>query len=311
MLNPIPTEDVLNSGNRFHLIIDDSYFFYLYVGKLSINRKKIRAMVGNYIQSMFPPDLFADFTVYDNKGVYVAMLYRNEFKELIDENIELFRKARRISTMFAELFIRYDTFLFTDGIRVYERKTESVDILSATPEGTLSLNEVIGDMLPLRSDISLPNVRKRREALNKNQTLVAVIAACYILFLLSGIVSNMAENKRLAAYEKQLSSLYAQAGVSNSPDPYGVLLSRAERRQPAPFRALDVINILGAGVIDEITLDSISLNERMIRIEGFAEDFAEMEKLKTSLESKLRKQITVEDSRQSGDRIRFTIRYDI
>jgi hypothetical protein len=311
MLNPVDVGDVVNSGGKFQLIIDDSYFFYVYVGKLSVNHKKVRSMIGNYIQSMFPQELFADFTIYNNKGVYVAMLFRKELKEYIKDNVELFRKARRLTTMFCELFQRYDTFLFTDGVRVYERREDSVELLSSTPEGTLTAGEVIYDMLPLGADIPLPEVRRSRESLNKNQMLIAAVAICYVLFLLSGIVQNMAESKRLAGYEKQLSDLYVKAGVSDNPDPYGILLSRAERRQFAPFRALDVIKALGSGVIPEISLESMNLNERTMRIEGFAKDFAEMEKLKTSLESALRKQITVEDSRQAGDRIRFTIRYEI
>jgi hypothetical protein len=307
-VTPIAIDEVTNS--RYQLIIDDSSFFYVYIGKLSVSRKKVRAVIGNYLQSLFPADLFADFTYYEDKGVYIALLYRKEFQEFATSEIELFRKARRISTVFCELVSRYETFLFTDGARVYEKKEDGLESLASTPEGTLTSVDLIAEMIPLKADIALPGIKRSREAMNKYQALIATVACCYILFLAAGIIGNMAESKRLAGYERQLQELYEKAGVASSPDPYGILISRSDRKLMAPYRVMDVLNSLGAAVTPDIKIDLMSLNEKTMRIEGFAPDFAAMEALKSSMESTLKKPVTIDDSRQSGEQIKFTIRYE-
>ena len=55
----------------------------------------------------------------------------------------------------------------------------------------------------------------------------------------------------------------------------------------------------------------LSLNDRgVVRIEGFTKDFSKMDILRASLENNLKKPITIEESRQVEDQVKFVIRYE-
>ncbi len=307
---PYAISEIMERNERFHLVIDDSYFFYVAVGKLSVSRKKIRNVIENYLQSEFPMDLFSGFAIEENKGFYTALVFRSDLGELIASEAAFFRKARKISTPFCEVAARYPTFLFTDGNRVYQKKEDALETLSDKPEGTLQASDMWSELLPLKCDVQLPGIQKNREALKGYQTLIVVVAVCYLLFLASGIIGVMAASRSASFYESQLDAYYTQAGVIDSADPYGTLISKAQRSVLAPFRVMDVMKNLGEAIPAEVRVESFSINEKTVRIDGFTKDFEEMETLKTTLENKLKKKITVEDSRQAGDQIKFIIRYE-
>lgn len=300
----------MDKGARFGLLIDDSAFFYVYVGKIGVNAKKARTVISNYLQSIFPVDMFAGFAVLEDKGTYVALVYRSEFAAFLEEEAHFFRAARKISTVLCEAFVRYDSFFYTDGQRVYEKGEQGLEIVPSAPDKALKASDLQDDVIPLKCDIELPGIKRTADPLSGTRTALIFAAVCYLLFLASQIMGVMAENKSMKSYEAVLNGYYEKAGVADSADPYGLLRSRVSKNGNIPFRVMDVLNELGKAVDAEIEVDSLTLNERLVRIEGFAKDFAGMEKLKSGMESHLNKAVTVEDSRQSGELVKFIIRYE-
>ncbi|MDR0453218.1 MAG: hypothetical protein LBH05_00230 [Deferribacteraceae bacterium] len=307
---PFSISEILDRDRRFQLVIDDSYFFYVTVGKLNISRRKTRNVIENYLQSAFPMDLFSGFAVEENKGIYTALVFRSDLYNLMSDETVFFRKARKISTPLSEVSARYPTFLFNDGSRVYQKREDALETMSSKPEGTLQADDMWNELLPLKCEVQLPGIQKSRDEIKGYQRLIIVIAVCYILFLLSGITGIMSDSRSLKFYENQLQDYYAQADVVNSADPYGTLISRAQRSVLAPFRVMDIIKNIGDVLPKDTMIESVTVNEKMVKLEGFVKDFAGMETLKTTLESKLKKKITIDDSRQTGDQIKFTVRYE-
>jgi hypothetical protein len=307
---PLSFEEIEHGRARYQLLIDDSYFFYIAIGKLSVSRKKLNTVVANYLQSLFPMDLFAGFALENKNGFYTALIYKQEFADLLREHGQLFRMARKISTAFCELSSRYESFLFTDNSRVYEKDGNKIDLLQATPAGTLRADDIYGDILPFKTEISLRGVKATD--MYRHYKLAGIFAGvCYLLFLASGIMDVQAVKKLDGAYQAQLEEYYAQAGVAESADPYGSLRAQVEQRPLAPFRVLDILHSLGQAVPESLNIEHFNINERLIRIEGFTTDFAQMEQLIASMEERLQKKVTLEDSRQAEDgQIKFVIRYE-
>jgi len=307
---PFSISEIAGASERFQLVIDDSYFFYVAVGKLSVSRRKVRNVIDNYLRSAFPMDIFAGFAVVENKGFYTALVYRSDLYDLIINETVFFRKAKKISTPLCEVSARYPTFLFTDGSKVYQKKEEALEILNDKPEGTLQASDIWHELLPLKCDIQIQGVQKSRDALKGYQRMVMVIAVCYLLFLATGITGIMSDSRSAKFYEKQLQGHYTEAGVADMADPYGTLISRAQRSIIAHFRVMEIIKNIGDAIPDDVRIESFSVNEKTVKMDGFAKDFAVMEKLKTALENKLKKNVTVDDSRQAGEQIKFIIRYE-
>ncbi len=301
--------DEVHDGD-YQLFIDDAYFFYVQVGKLNLSRKKVRPVVENYLQSVFPLELFSGFALFENKNEFTALVYRDTLSTLLEQHKSFFCGAKKISTAFCELSIRYNDFIFYDGAKTYMKKGSMLEVLAETSNEAIKASDLWDELIPLKTSIDIPGIKKEKAPVNNYVSAAIVIGVCYIFFLMAQVVSVMADKKVENQLNARLTKYYEQLKVDDKADPYGTLISMAQRQVIAPFRILNLLNDLGNSVPKTIQIESLSVNERLARVEGYGRDFAAIEELKKSLDIKLKKQTTLEESRQIDDRVKFVIRYE-
>jgi hypothetical protein len=306
--SPVSLSD-LEAGSR--LLIDDKYFFYVGLGKLSIGKSKSHPIVANYLQSLFPMDILSGFLVFEYKGEYIALIYKENFAALLENYRDVFKKAKKISTILCELSTLYSSFQFTDGQTCYEKKMEGLDIIiPENAQNVLSQNDFWLEASELKNDLSLPNI-ERGKAKTKGYKTIGVLTTIIYIFFLGGLLLALHGLKLTeAALSEKLSALYTEVGLANVQDPFKELENMTKSQSAAPFRSLDMLSIIGEAISKEITVDSLTVSERVVRIEGFANDFAGVESLKTDMFNRLKKEVTLDETRQLGDRVKFTMRYE-
>jgi hypothetical protein len=301
---PVSPEDM----GEYRVILADEYFFYLRVGKLNVKKRKVAAVIENYLNSIFPMELFGGFIISENKGVYTALIYKREFLEHIASLSEFLNRAKKISTAFCELSQNYDEFIFQAGDRFYESKGETLTVIPPAKEA-ISADDYLEGLGQIKCDLDLPLLRRSKGGIKGYYKAIAAFAAAFLLFIGGNFLTLTAAKKSEKELSAQLTELYKAAGVEGEADPYGAL-GKLIRQESAPrFSGLAILSAAGAAAGESITLETFSVNDRSVRLEGKAADFAAVENMVKGMEDSLKKAINLEDSRQAEDKIAFTVRY--
>ncbi|MDR2104895.1 MAG: hypothetical protein LBP51_03965, partial [Deferribacteraceae bacterium] len=297
-----------NLVGDYHVLISDEYFFYTRIGKLNVKRKKVSAVAENYLSAHFPMDILDGFILFENKGIYTALIYKKVFIEHITRLQEFLNKAKRISTAFCELSKNYNDFIFSSGGRYYSVKDDSLTIIP-TADNAAAIDDCLYSLKALKCDLDIPIIKRAKSAIEGYYKPVAALAASFLLFLGGNIFTLAGAKRQERALSEEIAELYLAAGVAGENDPYGALL-KATANQNSP--TLSPLNILAATALaagTDVVYETFSINDRSIRIEGKAQNFAAVDAMAKNLEKTLQKQINLEDTRQSGDKVSFTVRY--
>jgi hypothetical protein len=291
----------------YHVLLSDDYFFYTRVGRLNVKKRKIRAVAENYLAAIFPMDLLGGFVLFDNKGVYTALIYKPEFAELAESLSGFLNRAKKISTAFCELSVNYEDFVFKTRERFYESKGETLTVI-ASAENAATAEDCFYSLKGLKCDLDIPFTDRGKNNLKAHYKLLIAVAAAFLLFL-GGNILNLADAKKTEqALSEELERLYTAAGVAAETDPYGTLVKLSNTQNQSSLSPLNTLSTASEAAKD-ITFEIFSINERLVRIEGKAENFAAVDDLVKNLEKSLQKQINLEDTRQNGDKVVFTARY--
>jgi hypothetical protein len=303
----IPIDYNMAAGD-YHVLISDDYFFYTRIGKLNVKKRKVGSVAENYLAAAFPMELLGGFILFENKGVYTALVYKQEFLEHIAPLQNFLNRAKKISTAFCELSKSYDDFIFNAGDRFYSIKEESLTVIS-TAENAATIDDCLYALKGLKCDLDIP-MTKRGQTGFKRYYMSAAAFALSFLFFLAGNIFTLADAKKK---EKELSArlveLYTAAGVAEEKDPYGALVKLSGEQRETRLFPLNILNIAAEAAGSAVTFETLSINDRAVRIEGKAENYAAVDDMVKNLEKTLRKQVNLEDTRQNGDKVIFTARY--
>ena len=294
---------------KYDLVLDDSYFFYLSMGKLNINPKKARAVAVNFLRSRFPAELFAGFAMSEVKGEYILLIYNEAFAEILKENPVLFKMAARVSTVFCELSARYEGFSFTDGTRVYMKNGEELDLLAEIQENTLIAREVWDTVTPMKADVHFEGI-KRETPYKKYIFPAAVLVVCYFCFLFAGVFDVLSLSKTEQNASKVLEDLYTKAGVLNTVNPQNELSKRAAEGNLAPFKIMAVLDNIGKSFSANISIETFNVSDTVVRFEGLTRNYADIEAFKNMLQTQTKKTVTIESSQEVEGTVRFTMRFE-
>lgn len=308
---PIPTEEIISDGEKTTLIIDDGYFFYVGMDSVSVTGKKLRSVAGNYLSVIFPGDMVKNYGVYQGKGFTLIFVISDELSEIIKEYPQLFSAAKKITTPFIELASRYEDFIFSDGTRLY--KKNGPEITAAAPEESgVTVSDLFSEMESVGTSIQLPGVNRSRFSRAPYIAPAAILAACYVIFLTGRIISLSSISKAEEYYGDALQNVYKAAGVDSSGDPYGALLYKAGRANRGfdGKRVITIISDLKSAVGENAELNTFSVRDKAVRVDGLTDDFAKAESLKKNAEEKLRTSVSMDDTKKTDKGVTFVMRYE-
>lgn len=307
----VSVEEVLNNNNKPELIIDDKYFFYVGMEDVAVSGKKLKAIVTNYLNILFPPEMITEFGIFHHSGKTIIYIYNKELLDIISENKQLFSHFKKISTAFLEFSIKYNDFIFSDGVKLYKLSENMVTMYNDKESDFITVNDYFETASLLKYSLSVPGIQKVT-ALKMQYTLpIAALAIIYISLIITSVSEILSYSKINKSYMNQLNAVYAKAGVQNSKDPYGTLLSQTKRiiGPSNSKKTIEVFNELNAIDVPGVVLSQINIRDNSIVVEGTAENFSQVDSVKKAMEKELSTIIDLDDTKKTKDGISFVMKY--
>jgi hypothetical protein len=301
-------------SGSYNLFLEDSLFFFLSMNLGSIGRKKAKGIIANYLSTIFPEHMIKDFGFIINGGTALIYLPAPEFRQFVEENISLFKKASKITTPFVELFTKENTFEYSDGVRHYSVAGGEIQQLFDQPEDCYTSENSLYKIVPPKNSLNIEGVEKESFIPSKFKIPAIVLIICYLFFVGGEYFRVKGSSTALKQTEQKLQELYSLGGVAGSADPYGSLLYKARGTKSADqgISMLKVFEMLSKATdTTKINLDAITVRENNVHSSGTAPDFQTVEEYKQQLERVGARNIAIEDTNMQGNIVKFSVRFGI
>ncbi len=310
ILRPITLEEIESLKSKISLILEDKFFFYVGMDNVSVSGKKLRSVAKNYLNIIFANHMINNFGVFQGKGYTLIYIISPELISIIEEYPNLFSIAKKITTPFIELTYRYNDFIYTDGIKSY--KKDGSLILSTEEEATFTVNDFFSEIALPVTNIHLPGISKLNFIKAPIILPAATVAICYIFFLIGNIVSLNSIANTEKKYEEMLNNLYKSVNIDTNKDPYGMLLYKSgnSSKNFNGKRVVTIIDDLQKISKDIGKMDTLSIRDKSVRVNGMTEDFTKIELLKKKAEEVLKTSVTMDDTKKTDKGVTFVMRYE-
>lgn len=304
--------EVLESSEKMSLLIDDKYFFYIGMESVSVTGRKLHDIAKNYLNMMLPGEMIKSFGVYQTKDVTVIFIVSVALIELIKNNRELFDSAKKISTPFFELILRYEDFIFSDGDRFYRKNGSTIVMTPKNGSDFITSSDLFDEITEVKNSVKLPGVAASQFSKAPLALPIATLAICYILFVIGGFFSAGSIGKLGAYYDNELMKHYEKQGVSKAKDPYGMLISKSKFADGNSDgkRTLEILNDISGVTLDGVNFSTLSIRDKAVRVDGSATDFAQVDALKKQMEEKLKVPVAMDDTKKTAKGVTFIMRYE-
>ncbi|MDY6820245.1 MAG: hypothetical protein SVN78_01310 [Deferribacterota bacterium] len=293
----------------FQLIIDDSYFFYDSLELPTTNKRKLRAIIKNYLLTNYPEELIKYFSYININNKTIIYIINNELIELTYKYTELFKLADRISTPLLEALSLYNNFTYKTKNIIYEIENMQIKHLNKDSGNVLTADDIIYNLQNINLDIDL--LIKKENALllfKKYRIPIVLLTIAYVLFVAGEIIKINTLENRLEKYNNLLIEIYRDAGVLDSSDPLGLLLSKVNSDNNNNKIILPTIYKISKAVDNNTTIDSININFDTIRFDGITQDYKSLEEITSNLEKETGKHVTILNTNKEKEYIKFSIR---
>lgn len=310
-LQPVDEEDALMDHEKTGLIIDDSYFFYVGMENVSVSGKKLHSVAEYYLNVLFPADMIKKFGIFQNSGKTIIYIINEEIINIIEEHEELFSSFKKISTPFLELCTKYNEFIYKDNQKMYRLAENMVSMYNDETSDYISSKDFIENVTTVKYSMQLPGIQKKSIAKIPIFAPAATLLIIYIAFVITSLTEISAYNKIDGVYKEWLTAAYSNANLGNAKDPYNELVkkSKSTSGESVAERTIFIIQNLESAKIDGIKLQNINIRDNDIRIEGTAENFAQVDELKKAMENKLQNAVNVDDTKKTKEGISFVMKY--
>lgn len=304
-------EEVAHDHNKLGVLIDDSYFFYIGMDFIPLTGKKLNAVITNFLQSTYPPEMVANFGFCVVSGSIIIYLMKKELIEIIRGNNIAFANTKKLSTPLIEAIAKYNDISFKVNDTTYILEDRKLIISNKGDSTPIDADILLENAREIKQNIHLPGVTKKSVAKLPLFAPILLLSVIYLAFLIGGIFNIVASSKVKNAYEAELNKVFMAAGVDKTADPYGVLLQRYKAIGGAgnAGSALSAIKALEAAAIEGIRLDTLSIKDNDVKVIGSADSFAKVDEMKKAFEIALKKSVRIDDTKQVGDNITFTMHY--
>lgn len=307
----VGVEEVAHDHNKLGVLIDDSYFFYIGMDFIPLTGKKLQAVITNYLQSSFPPEMVANFSYSVIHGTIIIYLLKKELIDIITSNNIAFTNTKKLSTPLLESVAKYEEFAFQVGDTIYKKENRKLIISNGEAGAPINAEIYLENAREITQHISLPGVIKKSVAKLPLFAPILLLSVIYFAFLIGGIFEVVAASKVKKAYEAELNKVFMAAGVDKTADPYGVLLQRYKAIGGAGSTesTLSTLKVLEAAAIEGVRLETLSIKDNDVKVIGSADSFAKVDEMKRAFEIALKKAVQIDDTRQVGNNITFTLHY--
>ncbi len=307
----VSIDDVASDNNKSGLLIDDSYFFYVGMEHVATSAKKLKSIASNYLNILFPADIVSAYGVFQNSSKTVIYVINNSLLDIISNNSDVFSGFKKISTPFLELCIKYNEFIFFDGIKKYKLENNFVSITNENDVEYITSQDLFDTMDSVKYSMMLPGIIKKSALQLPIVAPAVLLFIVYITFIIGSISDISAYKKVNAYYEDALLKVYDNLGVSSSKDPYGSLLQQAKAVTGGSNsqRIISIFNDLNDASVEGVSFEGINIRDNDIRVTGTASNFAQVEEIKRIMENKLQNSVNIDDTKKNKDGITFTMKY--
>lgn len=296
--------DSLKPG--FVLMIADTELFYTTMEFPDAPKRKLNLFISNFLMGSFPSQLCEKFCYVSKDDRILIGIFSGSFTENFEQYEGVFSKASQITSPFAAAYMQNDSFSYSvDGLIIN------------VEDGLITGEEQAGDLLGpdwsvTGTRLTLPFVRHRLSGLNTYRIPAAVLLACYLIFMTGSCMRLSGNKEKLEHAQTTLTGIYKKAGVANSRDPYGSLLSKAGRSEGGEkFRTIFILEKISSASNSSIITESIDIKENSITFQGSSEDYAFLEEFTKKLNEITGKDVQLIDTVKQDSGINFTLRFEI
>ncbi|MGE4466029.1 hypothetical protein [Sphaerochaeta sp.] len=301
---PVEQSSVLSMKSGYNLIIDDTSFFYTGMEFPQAPKRKTDMFIRNYLASQFPAELSSNFA-YMKKGDNFLICMLKPDLTIKKDIMTVLNKAGRITSPMAIRYGTADTFVHTYA-----------DTSIQSEEGIITHIEKQGQnspkptQVPSSSALTVPFVKAPKATLGEYKTPVIALVLCYVLFVLGLWFRYEYHDNKVQRAQAMLNRIYQQAKVADTPNPYGMLKSKAEKAGGgASFETLAILEKISRAQAERITATSIDIRNRSVVYEGTTSDYAFIEDFRKQLKKETGKEINLIDTKKQDGDITFTLRF--
>jgi len=299
------SQDQLNSlRSGYALLISDTELFYTTMEFPEAPKRRVSMFISNYLMGSFPQNMCENFCYIRKDDKILIGIFNSGFTEKLPEIERVFARASLISSPFAKAYIENDSFTYTvsgAGLKVIDGLLENSDELAAG---------ISADFEPSHTaKLSLPFIRKGRNEFSEFRIPALILLVCYLFFTSGEYFRMKSSQKKLESYEKALDQVYQKAGVSDSRDPYGKLLSKSKGADGKTYETLFLLEMISRASNEKITARVLEAKGKSIIIQGTSTDFTDLEEFKRKLSAETGKSVEITDTAKKDNEVTFSLRF--
>ncbi|WP_303701826.1 PilN domain-containing protein, partial [Flexistipes sinusarabici] len=172
--------------------------------------------------------------------------------------------------------------------------------------------DLIGNIHSLSSKLNIFENTGNIYYLKQLAPALIVLVISYGLFVTGESFQYMKYSNILNSVRSDLQTIYSNAGVADTADPYGMLLYKA-KGSPNEAKTLisNILEKLSQSVPDSTTLISMNYKTGELKINGEAKDLKTLEDIEGNLSSNLDKSAQIINTNKDGEIIKFSIRVSL
>lgn len=299
--NSLSEQQLADLKPGYILVISDSELFYTTMEFPDAPKRKLDMFISNYLLGTFPQQLCSKFC-YMSKGDKILIgIFSAAFEETFQQFEKVFSKAAYITSPMAGVYRHNDNFSYVaGGISI-----NIEDSIIMNTEGTQA--PLQPDPTPsIESKLNLPFVKNRSGAYEEYRIPAAILIACFLIFTVGDYMRLHGYKNNLKKAENMLQTVYKKAGVADSRDPYGKLLSMAGGDEnSSKYNTLFILEKISKGHNENIVTDSIDIKGKTVTFQGSSTDYAFLEQFQKELAKVTGKDVQIVDTVKKEGRCLF------
>ena len=294
---------------EYQLLIDDSYFFYESIDMPATNKKKQLAIIKNFLLVNYPEELITHFNFINIKQLILIYIMTDKLFQLVENNKEFFLKANKISTPFIESLHMFDGFNYKINNMIYQIVNNQILHITATDDEIKTAEDIIEKLAELNENLNIIKKDTTFAIAKSMQIPIIILLISYLIFIAGDILRVRAIQKYFNKHEILLEEIYRSAGVIDSKDPYGSLISKTRNSANLNNRSvLLYIEYISKSIDNQTIIDSLNIRRDSVRFDGITKDYSSLESFTTKLKEYTKKNVSILNTKKEEEHISFSLR---
>jgi len=309
-------EAQIDNLKNYDVLLDDDYFVFESIDIKVSGKKKTRRIIENYLITTYPSDLVSTHYYCKTGNFVLIAIPKKSLHNFMQEYAEFLKGAKSISAPLLEaVSANSGKYTYkTDNVS-YEITDTGISIIPGSrdeEDEILHKEDLLGNIHNLSSKLNIFENTGNIYYLKQLAPALIVILISYGLFITGESFQYMKYSSILNSVRSDLQSIYQNAGVADTADPYGMLLYKA-KGSPNEAKTLinNIMEKLSQSVPDSTTLASMNYKTGELKINGEAKDLKTLEGIESNLSQNLDKSAQIINTNKDGEIIKFSIRVSL